>query len=354
MVIEFTDSQKQKKVFILGATGFIGFAVTKRLVEMGFENIYCLYRSESRKDKMFRGIDTSAITFLHGDATQLDVLREGVEDADIVVNASGQATDWGIKQEVWEVNVDAPKAMVGMIEEMGALTHYIQITSAGVYGFAKEVKTEASPLVKSDRFYTASKVEIHSWLREEIKRGHRFPITILAPSIVWGPGDRIYIPTFKDRLKTKQLFYIGKGEGMDLVHIDDLVDGILRCFFNEQAYNKEYILSGYEPFTFREYIEKIAEFSELPPPTLTVPAPVVLAVGFLMECLARLVNIFSPRFRPLITRFQVRILSQPFRLNIAKARSELGYDPKINFAKGIDGLREYVRQCSLSGIDAQD
>ena len=28
-----------------------------------------------------------------------------------------------------------------------------------------------------------------------------------------------------------------------------------------------------------------------------------------------------------------------------------GYDPKIDFAKGIDGLREYVYQCSISGID---
>lgn len=351
MVIEFTDSQKQKKVFILGATGFIGFAVTKRLVEMGFGDIHCLYRSESKKDEWFREIDTSAITFLHGDAKQLDVLRKGVEGADIVFNASGLATDWGIKQEVWEVNVDAPKAMVRMIEELGALTHYIQITSAGIYGFTKEVKTEVSPLVKFDRFYTASKVEIHSWLQEEIKSGHKFPITILAPSIIWGPGDQIYIPSFKDRLKSKQLFYIGNGEGMDFVHIDDLVDGILRCFFNEQAYNQEYILSGDEPFTFHEYIEKIAEFSELPAPTLTVPVPVVLAVGFLMECLARFVNIFSPRFRPLITRLQVRLLSQPLRLNIDKARSELGYDPKIDFAKGIDGLREYVYQCSISGID---
>ena len=354
MVIEFTDSQKQKKIFTLGATGFIGFAVTKRLVEMGFGNIHCLYRSESKKDEWFQGIDISAITFLHGDAASLDVLRKGVVDASIVVNASGLATDWGIKQEVWEVNVDAPKAMVRMIEEMGTLTHYIQITSAAIYGFTKEVKTETSLLVKNDRFYTASKVEIHSWLREEIKRGHKFPITVLAPSITWGSGDQIYIPSFKERLKTRQLFFIGKGEVMDFVHIDDLVDGILRCFFNEQAYNKEYILSGNKPFTFHEYIEKIAEFSELPPPTLTVPVPIVMAVGFLMECLARLVNIFSPRFRPLITRLQVRMLSQPFRLSIAKARSELEYDPKIDFAKGIDGLREYVSQCSLSGIDAQE
>jgi nucleoside-diphosphate-sugar epimerase len=352
MGIEFTESHKGKKVFILGATGFIGFAVTKRLVELGFRNLHCLYRSERKKDEWFRDVDTSGITFLHGEAKQLDVLRKGVEGAEIVFNASGMATDWGHKQEVWEVNVDAPKAMVRMIEQLDALTHYIQVTSAGVYGFAEEQKTEASPLIKNDRFYTASKVDIHAWLREEIKRGHKFPITIIAPSIIWGPGDQIYVPTFKSRLKSKQMFYIGNGQGMDFVHIDDLVDGILLCFFNQQAYNQEYILSGEQPFTFHEYIEKVAEFSELPAPTLTVPAPVVLAVGFLMEWLARLINIFSPRFRPLITRFQVRLLSQPMRLSIAKAGRELGYDPKIDFPNGIEGLRDYVEQCSLSGIDA--
>ena len=98
--VELAPSQKEKKLFILGATGFIGFAVTRRLVDLGFKNIHCLYRKERKKDKLFQGMDASGITFLCGDVSQLDLLRKGVEGADIVVNASGLVTDWANRREV--------------------------------------------------------------------------------------------------------------------------------------------------------------------------------------------------------------------------------------------------------------
>ncbi len=346
MKAEFNESQKGKKIFILGATGFIGFAVALRLIDLGFKNIYCMYRDEGKKDQLFSGLSTSSITFLHGDVSQTEVLRRGLENAEIVFNASGAATDWGIKREIWGVNVEAPKAMVRMIEDMKASTHYIHVTSASVYGFSKALKTEDSPLVKKDRFYTASKVELHSWLRKEMKRDHSFPVTILAPTIVWGPGDRIYIPVLKERMKAKQLFYFGKARKVDFVHINDLVNAILRCFFNENAYNKEYIISGSEAFTFEEYICKIAEFAELPPPKFRLPLWLCMSMAFMMESLARLINLFRPSYRPMLTRLQVLLLAKPLNVSIAKAREELGYEPEIDFAEGLVGIKEYCRTCS--------
>jgi nucleoside-diphosphate-sugar epimerase len=130
MRLDFTDSQKASKVFVLGATGFIGSAVTKRLVELGFTNLYCLCRDEVKKGLLCSDLDASCLSFLDGDVSRRDVLREGIEGAAIVLNTSGAASDWGVKGEFWEVNVDAPKSIVGMIEEAGESTHYIHITSA--------------------------------------------------------------------------------------------------------------------------------------------------------------------------------------------------------------------------------
>lgn len=246
MGIKFKKSQKQKKIFILGSTGFAGFAVTRKLIEMGFQNIYCLYRNENKKTRMFQGLNTSAITFL---------------------------------------------------------------------------------------------------------QGHKFPITILAPSFIWGPGDQIYVPTFVERLKKKQLLYIGKEVEMDFIHVNDMVDGILRCFFNRKAYNQDFIFNGPKPFSFHKYIKKIAEYTGFPQPPFSVPVPVMLVIGFMMEVTARFVNLFSPHFRPLITRFQVYLFSKPVNVKYEKAKKELGFDPKIDFSQGIEELREYVRECSLPGIN---
>jgi nucleoside-diphosphate-sugar epimerase len=354
MNLAFDDKQKKAKIFILGATGFIGAAVVKRLLALGFANLHCLYRSDAKRELVFSGTDTSGVTFIKGDLSSREALEKGVAGAAVVFNASGNAADWGVWREFFEVNVRVPQAIVAMMEAARTPAQFIHITTAAVYGFSSREKTEESPAVKSDRFYTGSKSEIHVWLREKMKTGSASPaITVLSPSIVWGAGDQIYIPSIRDRLQTGQMPYLGKDQGMDFVHIDDLVDGILLCFFNPKAFNQEYILSGPEPFTFPEYIDAIAEYSNAPRPKIRLPYPVAYGAAFLMEGIARLVNTLHPRFRPILNRFQVFIFARPLHLSIAKAGEELGYRPVVTFAKGRAATGEYIARCPFRGLDAR-
>ncbi|MCD6507332.1 NAD-dependent epimerase/dehydratase family protein [Candidatus Poribacteria bacterium] len=345
---QFSEPQKEAKIFIIGSTGFIGSAIIRRLVKLGFRDLHCLYRSEERREKVFSGIDTSSITFLQGDVSQQEILRRGIDGAAIVLNASGIARDWGDRREFWLVNVEAPKAIVHMIEEMNAPTHYIHITTAAVYGFstdlAEPLKTESSSLVRSDRLYTASKVEIHSWLRERMSGNPSFPITVLAPTIVWGPGDNAYLPLIKESLRRGKLSRFRDALPVDFIHIYDLVDAILLCFFNERSYNEEYILTGPESFTFERYIEKVAEFASLPPPRREISVRTALMLAGIMEGVARFINLFRPGYRPSMTRLSVLLLTTPLHVSGAKAERELGFRPEIGFADGIESVREYVQR----------
>jgi len=354
MKIQFTSRQKKTKIFILGATGFIGSALIKRLVALGFTNIWAQYRNENKRAELYRGINTSAITFLRGEVSQIDMLQSGVKDADIVVNAMGMPTDWGILRDFRQINVEVPQTLVRLLAEREAPKHFIHISSASIYGFSNDVKTEASPLIKVDRFYTASKLVFHNWLRGLQNEPTPNPnITILSPSIVWGVGDQTFLPTFRDRLQTGQMLYWGTHKPLDFVHIDDLVDAILLCLFNERAHQREYIINGPDPFPLRNYIEKIAEYSELPPPKLRLPLSVALTVAWIMEAWVTLINLFLPRSRPLLTQFQVNLLAEPLNLSIERAHDELGYQPKIDFAAGLPGLEDYIRNSKLAGVDTK-
>jgi nucleoside-diphosphate-sugar epimerase len=318
MELYFSPEQKQRKVFILGATGFIGAAVTKRLAALGFVNIHGLYRDADKLESAFPATDTSAITFLEGDMSALAILREGISDAHIVLNAAG-VQGGEDTNAYWLGNVTAPKAIVELMDESGAVAHYIHITSAQVFGFSADEKNETCPLVVSDPNYTGSKVEIHSWLRAEMRGQRPFPITVIAPSIVWGPGDRVYLPSIKQMLLAGQLGIFEGAEALDFVHIDDLVTAILLCFYNEASYNQEYIINGPAPISFEEYATAVARFLNVPPPTAIWPRS------------------DTPGLVELT-------LSKLSRVSIAKAKEELGYRPEVDLDTGIGTIEDYVLQ----------
>jgi len=347
MEIEFTDSQKASKVFVLGATGFIGAAVVRRLVVLGFTNVHCLYRDEKKRAALCAGIDAGCLSFLHGDVSRPEVLREGVKDAAVVLNAAGYAKGWGAKEDFWAVNVDAPRALVEMMasaDDAAGAGQFIHISTAGVYGFSKGTKTGTSPLVVSDPLYTASKVESHAWLRERMAAGDSCPITTVAPTIVWGPQDRIYIPGIKEQLASGKLAYFAGAPAVDFVHIDDLADLIVRCFFTERAHNQEFMGNGPQAFTFKVYIDKIAEFAGLPKPARSVPIWLAMGMAMVAEPMTRWANRCDPEKEPYLTRLQMLLFTRPLLAGVAREKTILGYAPTRTFAGAIEGIRDYVRQ----------
>lgn len=345
----WTSEQRQRKIFVLGATGFIGSALVKCLATSGFTNVWGSFRSSTKRAEIFKDVDVSRIRFVRGDLSRLDELRSGLESAAIVVNATGVTTDWGPRDLFWEVHVRAPQIVVGSIADS---THFIHLSGGVIYGFSPGVKRETSPLVESDRLYTASKIEGHIRLRQ-LQAQVRPPITIITPAIVWGPGDQTFLPTFRDRLARGQMLYWGKHEPLDAVHIDDLVKAILLCFFNPLAYGQEYIINGNEPLPIKSYVDKIAEYAELPPPTVTIPFKIALGMAWGMEIATRLLNLFWARLRPLLTRFQVCLLAKPLKLSSDKAFRELGYTPQVDMLAGLEGLKEHVREAKFVGIDGK-
>jgi len=79
---------KDKTVLITGGTGSLGYALTKRLLQLGVGKIRIYSRNESKQIEMESEFDDSRIRYFIGDVRDLPRLTRAMEDVDIVFHAA--------------------------------------------------------------------------------------------------------------------------------------------------------------------------------------------------------------------------------------------------------------------------
>ena len=124
---------------------------------------------------------------------------------------------------------------------------------------------------------------------------------------------------------------IGSGEVLyQMVYIDDLVDGILRCGTMEQAAGNIYILTGDRPVTLNRLVGMIADAVGVEPPRLHFPVGPIYVAGQLCELACSPLGI-----RPPLYRRRVDFFRKNRAFSIEKARVELGFGPQVGLQEGL-------------------
>lgn len=98
------------------------------------------------------------------------------------------------------------------------------------------------------------------------------------------------------------------------------------------------ITDGRNP-TIREFVTFIAEYLDVPAPTLQVPVAVAKVAAVILESVARAVRAKSP---PPLNRSRLRFLHYNQRYSIEKARRELGYDPRVAYREGLPPALDWI------------
>jgi dihydroflavonol-4-reductase len=153
------------------------------------------------------------------------------------------------------------------------------------------------------------------------------PITIVQPGGVYGPDDPSQIGGALRQASLGKLRAVVFGDlGMNMVHVDDLAEGIVRAAERGRA-GESYVLGG-ELVRMRDLVAMAAEAGGHGPPRLTVP-----------DRLLRAAAAISRPFRRLIGQDLGELVSASagvtYWASDAKARRELGYAPRVL----QDGLR---------------
>lgn len=319
------------RVFITGATGFLGGALARALAENGAE-VHALARPTANRSVL----NDVAITWHEGDIS-MPASLDGFVGAGWIIHAAGRLGEPGVPEEAYHrLHVDGTRNVLAAAAAMRTQPRVLYVSSPGVLGpIAGEPAAEDAPLSPSNP-YERSKAAAEGAARQFAAQG--LPVIIGRPEFVYGPGDRHVLGLYKAILRG-HFFYLNGGRHFcHPTFIADAVAGLLLCLSTGRP-GEIYHITGPRPLTFRELGETMARALGVRPPRLSLPVWVAKGAAIGLEALG-----FVARRKPPLSRTGVAFFSEDRRFSWQKARKELGYTPQYDLTPGTRLTVEWYRQ----------
>ena len=237
------------------------------------------------------------------------------------------------------VNVRGLQHLVEAVLRAGTLQRFVHISSLGVYEGRDHFGTDESvpPDTRGMDGYTLTKVEAEQLVLRHLAE-NRLPAVVLRPGFVYGPRDRSVLPRLLERLRQGKVKYIGSGEQkLNNTYVGNLVDAVFLALDRQGVVGEVFNITDGRLVSKREFISTVAELAGLPAPTKRVPRQVARV---LMKVGERVYRLLRKPEAPLLSSARYKFLALNLEYSIDKARTKLGYTPRIDFTEAIRATLE--------------
>ncbi|MGE2717256.1 NAD-dependent epimerase/dehydratase family protein [Mycolicibacterium litorale] len=307
------------KQLVIGASGFLGSHVTRRLVERG-DDVRVLIRRTSST----RGIDDLPVERHYGDIFDDDAVRAAVQGCDVVYYCVVDARAWlRDAAPLWRTNVEGLQRVLDVLADAD-LQRFVFTSSIATIGIAPHgPATEELANNWLDRAgeYIRTRVAAEN-LVLRYHRERALPAVAMCVSNTYGPGD--YLPTphgglVSAAVRGKLPFYID-GAQAEVVGVRDAADALILAG-GRGTPGERYIIS--ERFmTAREIYETACAAVGVEPPRIGVPIGALAVAAVPSAWLAR-VRRRDTRLTPL----SIRLMHIMSPMDHSKAERDLGWRP---------------------------
>src|ERR1043166_960190 len=320
-------------VLVTGTTGFTGGHLCARLVQQG-RRVRALVRDPARAAATHPpGVELAA-----GDLRDPASLARAVQGVHTVYHIAALFRPENVSRaDMIAVNADGTRNLLDASLRAG-VRRFVHCSTVGVHGDVHSPPAnEDAPFAPGDH-YQESKL-LGERVAQEFLRDGRVPVVIFRPAGIYGPGDLRFLKLVR-AVARRRFVMIGRGDiKYQMVYIDDLVDGILRCGTLAAAVGRVYILTGEPAGTLRGRVETIARAVGLPSPRWRVPFCPVYLAGALCEVLCKPLGLNPPLYRRRVDFFR-----KMRWFDIARAKRELGFAPRTDLPTGIRKTVAWYRE----------
>jgi len=307
------------KLFLTGATGFVGSHVARLAVEQG-ASVLCLARPTS----VLAHLPKEA-TVVEGDLRRPDGFASALRGCDALIHVAADYRLWvPDPADMYKANVEGTRELLRLAREAG-VPRVVYTSSVATMGFKTDgtVVDEETPVSEADMIghYKRSK-----WLAEQeaiaaARAGQH--VIILNPTTPIGSHDAKPTPTGRivvDFLNRNFPAYVDTG--LNLVDVREIARTHLIAVERGRP-GERYILGG-ENLTLKQILDRLGAMTGLPSPKHKVPHAVAMAFAFFDETITGKLRGKEPR----ATVEAVRMGKKMMFANSAKAERELGFEVK--------------------------
>ena len=313
-----------QKVFITGATGFVGSTLAELLLQNGYQ-VRCLVRRQSN----LRWIADLDVECFYGSLTDKQSLIRGIQDCDFVYHSAG-VTKAATEEDYYVGNHQGTKNLMdAFLESTNGIRRFIHISSQAAVGPSPTlIPIDETHPPNPLTYYGASKLAAEEAL---LRNKDNLNLTIIRPPAVYGPRDTDVLEFFKTVSKGIIPQLGGKNKYLSLIHVQDLARGILAAGESEKAIGEIYFITSPKPYSWEEVAETTLKILNKKGIKISVPLGLMRGIAAISEQIARLTK------KPTIVNKQKVIeMEQDFwTCSPDKAKKELGFQADISLENGI-------------------
>ncbi|NBS90731.1 NAD-dependent epimerase/dehydratase family protein, partial [bacterium] len=273
-------NMNNRTCLITGAGGLVGSSLAEACVKRGYK-VKALIRSGS--DGSF--LESLGVEVVRGDLQDKSLPIEATQGVDTVFHCAAKVGDWGSVDSYRQVNVEGLRKLLDSFNPT-QLYKFVHFSSLGVYEARHHHQTDESTPPPDQHFdgYTQSKMESEK-LALQYHKDKGYPIVVLRPGFIYGPRDRTVLPRLMEKLKTKEVKYIGSSSyAMNNIFVGNLVQAAFLALDNPNAVGQVFNLTDGEKVSKKRFITTIAKGMNLPTPFfLPVPLWLVKLIASSME-----------------------------------------------------------------------
>ena len=320
-----------KRVFITGATGFIGRRLVERLCKDGQEVVALVRRKEHNLSEKVKVVCGDILDF-----GSLEMAGVGCQT--LYHLAAEVSFEPSKKEQLLRVNGEGTRNILQAAASWN-VKQTVVVSSACTIGLSNNKNNilnedaHSSDRLACENPYLASKLVAEE---EAMRVSREQSVVIVNPSTVYGPGDwSLNSGTLVKKVAQTSVLPVPPGGG-NVVDVDDIVDGILAAESHGLS-GKRYIL-GNENLSFAQIFSTVATVIGHQPIFISVPTfmriPMALAAGFVGRVTKS--RLITPQI--ISDMFSYKYYSNQ------KAKEELKWEPRYSFEESIERAWNFYKK----------